>query len=251
MSISLDKRRSLIADLIEQIECHSDPKTKQWFDNYLKGAIAYKGLKTPQVKKLVKAWHKKHQLARYSPSEQLLLCIDLIAGNFAEEKFAGTLYLQTFLLSKLDYPLLLEACDRLFQDGYFFDWSTTDWFCTRVLDPTIVKHGLTAAYTIASFRQSRNLWQRRAAIVSFRNPSKERQYHPLIKEIITDLLPSEERFIQTGIGWVLADMSRVFPAEAEALFRQHLRDLSQEVINRHTKHLPCQAELKAIKKATR
>ncbi len=248
MSISLKDRQQLTAELIQQIEHYSDPKTKQWFDNYLKGAIAYKGLKTPQVTKLVKAWHKEHALDRYTPAEQLLLCTDLIAGSFAEEKFAGTLYLQTFLLSKLDYRLLIDTCHKLFQQGYFFDWSTTDWFCTRVLDPTIVKHGLEAANLISHFRQSSNLWQRRAAIVSFRHPSQNSQYHPLIEAIIADLLPSEERFIQTGIGWVLADMSKPFPVEAEALFRQYLPVLSKEVIDRHTKHLACRAALKQLKK---
>ena len=250
MSISLDERQGLTDELIEQIERHSDPQTKQWFDNYLKGAIAYRGLKTPQVKKLVKAWHQQHQLNRYSLSEQLSLCTDLIAGEFAEEKFAGTLYLQTFLLSKLDYSVLLETCDRLFQNEYFFDWSTTDWFCTRILDPTILKHGLPAANTIANFRKSENLWQRRAAIVSFRHPSKDREYHPLIEQIVADLLPSEERFIQTGVGWVLADMSKTYPAEAEALFRQHFSQLSKEVIDRHAKHLSCYKELKQMKRAS-
>lgn len=251
MSIAIDERRRLTAELVQQIEQHSDLKTKQWFDNYLKGAIAYKGLKTPQVAKLVKAWHKRHNLSQYELEEQLLLCCDLIAGEFAEEKFAGTIYLQTFLLSKLDYEFLLEACDRLFQNGYFFDWSTTDWFCTRILDPAIVKHGLEAANIVAGFRRSENLWQRRASIVPFRHPSKDSQYHPTIERIIADLLPSDERFIQTGIGWVLADMSKLYPAEAEAIFRQYFHQLSREVIDRHTKHLSCHKALKQMKRSSR
>ena len=248
MTLSPDERNQLTTNFIQQLEHYSDPKTKQWFDNYLKGAIAYRGVKTPQVTKLVKAWHKKHQLDSYALSDQLSLCTDLIAGEFAEEKFAGTIYLQTFLRKKIDYLSLLETCDSLFQQGYFFDWSTTDWFCTRVLDPLIVEHKLAAAQIIANFRHSTNLWQRRASIVSFRHASKESQYHTLIEEIISDLLPSNERFILTGIGWVLSDMSKPFPIKAEALFQQHLQALSKEVIDRHTKHLPCHKELKQQKR---
>ncbi|MEL6556212.1 MAG: DNA alkylation repair protein [Cyanobacteria bacterium J06621_11] len=251
--LKLSKRRELIAQLIGLFEQHSDPKTKAWFDNYLKGAIAYRGLKTPQVTKLVKAWYAQHSLACYSQQAQLSLCADLMAGTsdedvFAEDKFAGTLYLQAFLLSKLDYSSLLKACDSWFQRGYFFDWSTTDWFCTRILDPTILNHGLGAAKVIARFRSSGNLWQRRASIVSFRRASRDPQYHPLIKQTIADLLPSDERFIQTGIGWLLADMSKPYPAEAEALFRQHFDQLSKEVIDRHAKHLPCHKALKQLKR---
>lgn len=246
--ISPTKQQTLVDGLINQLEENADSKTKQWFDNYLKGAIAYRGLKTPQVIKLVKAWHKQNALDRYDAKTQLLLCRRLISGSFAEDKFAGTIYLQTFLLNQLKYKTLLEECDFLFQQGYFFDWSTTDWFCTRVLDPTIIKHGLAAANIVAAFRQSDNLWQRRASMVSFRHASGDRTYHLLIKTIIADLLPANERFIQTGIGWVLADMSKPYPDEAEALFRQYLDQLSKEVIDRHTKHLPCHKALKQLKR---
>ena len=248
MLITQVEQEALVEDLLEQLEEHSDQKTKQWFNNYLKGAIAYRGLKTPQVIKLVKAWHKRNALDLYDAEAQLLLCRRLISGSFAEDKFAGTIYLQTFLLNKLDYQTLLEECDFLFQQGYFFDWSTTDWFCTRVLDPTIFKHGLEAANIVAAFRRSENLWQRRASIVAFRRASGHRIYHSLIKAIIADLLPSGERFIQTGIGWLLADMSKQYPAEVEALFRQYLNQLSKEVIDRHAKHLPCHKALKQLKR---
>ncbi|MEM6452645.1 MAG: DNA alkylation repair protein [Cyanobacteria bacterium P01_D01_bin.105] len=247
-SISSKERQRLIEDLTHQIEQHSDAKTKQWFDNYLKGAITYRGAKTPLVTKIVKEWHHRHQLTQYSPKAQLSLCTHLIASPLAEDKFAGAIYIQKFLLSKLSYAELLKTCDSLFQKGYFFDWSTTDWFCTRVLDPTIIKQGLEAAIIIANGRFSNNLWQRRASIVSFRHASSHVQYHPLIEQIIADLLPSNERFIQTGIGWVLADMSKSYPKKAEALFRQYIYQLSKEVIDRHTKHLDCQPTLKQLKR---
>lgn len=248
MKISKLEKQRLLDDLVVHLEQNSDSKTKQWFDNYLKGAIAYRGLKTPQVTQIVKQWRIRNQLDRCSLSEQLTLCMDLIARDFAEDKFAGTIYLQKFLLSRLDYQILLRECSSMFERGYFYDWSTTDWFCTRILDPTIVKHGLDAANIIAKGRYSENLWQRRAAIVSFRHATKDSQYHQLIAEIIADLVRESERFIQTGIGWVLADMSKPYPSEAEALFRQHLNCLSKEVIDRHTKHLICHKELKQLKR---
>lgn len=248
MEISQAERLKLLGDLVSDLEQHSNPQTKQWFDNYLKGAIAYRGLKTPQVTQLVKQWRTRHDLARYSLSAQLAICTALIACDLAEDKFAGTIYLQKYLLPQLDYRVLLPECSLMFERGYFFDWSTTDWFCTRILDPTIIKHGLDAAKAIADYRHAENLWQRRAAIVSFRHATSNPQYHPLITEIIADLVIESERFIQTGIGWVLADLSKSYPIEAEALFRQHLDRLSKEAIDRHSKHLACHQELKRLKR---
>lgn len=54
MEMSQDKKQNLIEYLVVQLEQNSNLKTKQWFDNYLKGAIEYRGVKTPQVIKLVK-----------------------------------------------------------------------------------------------------------------------------------------------------------------------------------------------------
>ena len=248
LTLTKNQRKQLIKLLLERLHEESDLKTKQWFDNYLKGAIEYRGLKTPKVTSLVKEWHNTNNLNDYVPEEQLKLCADLIANSFAEDKFAGTIYIQKFLLKHIDYQVLLNECDSLFKKGYFFDWSTTDWFCTRVLDPTIIKHGIKSAEMIAKWRFSENFWQRRASIVSFRHASAYQDYHPLIEAIIDDLVKEDERFIQTGIGWVLADMSKKYTVKVEVLFRKYINELQREVIDRHSKHLPCHQELKQQKR---
>ncbi len=65
------ERKKLIELLIKQFQELSDPQTKLWFDNYLKGAIEYRGLKTPQVTSLVKQWHSTNQLALYTSSRNV------------------------------------------------------------------------------------------------------------------------------------------------------------------------------------
>ena len=247
--LSEQERNSLLTKLRKELEANADPKTKEWFDNYLKGAISYRGLKSPLVKTLVKKWHQESILHQYSPISRLDLCVDLIAGSFAEDKFAGTIYIQEFLLQEIAYETLLDKFNWLFQQGYFYDWSTTDWFCTRVLDPLILKNGMNAANIVASWQSSENLWQRRASIVAFRRASLQDEYHDLIKKIIATLVMEKERFIQTGIGWLLSDMSKKYPIEVEAIFRQYIQEFSKEVIDRHTKYLDCHQELKKLKRS--
>ena len=250
MSIQAEERLNLTKLLIVQFQKQADSKTKKWFDNYLKGAISYRGLKTPQVASLVKDWYTANNLKQYSVEEQLTLCQDLIASKFAEDKFAGTIYIQKYLIKTIDYHQLLAESNVLFQKGCFFDWSTTDWFCTRILDPIIVKNGIEAAEIVAQWRYSKNFWQRRASIVSFRHPSVNELYHPLIENVIKDLVVEKDRFIQTGIGWVLADMSKKYPSKVEALFYQYIQLLNKEVIDRHAKYLSCYQELKQFKRSS-
>ena len=242
------ERKKLIELLIKQFQELSNAQTKLWFDNYLKGAIEYRGIKTPQVTSLVKQWRSTNQLALYTSSEQLTLCLDLISSSYAEDKFAGIIYLQKFLITKINYQILLNQFNSLFQKDYFFDWATTDSFCNRVLDPIIIQNGINAGVILANWRDSNNLWQRRAAIVSFRHASLNPDYHSLIELIIEKLVQENERFIQTGIGWVLADMSKKYPSQVEALFYKYLKHLNKEVIDRHSKYLISHQDLKQKKR---
>ena len=53
MKLQNNQRQQLIEELIDRFMQNADLKTKKWFNNYLKGAIEYRGLKTPQVTALV------------------------------------------------------------------------------------------------------------------------------------------------------------------------------------------------------
>lgn len=94
------------------------------------------------------------------------------------------------------------------------------------------------AERIAGWRVAGDLWQRRAAIVPFRAVVRDEAYHALIGETVAALAGERERFIQTGIGWVVSDMSKAHPAVAAALVERHFDDLSAEVVRRHTRYLP-------------
>ncbi len=240
----------LISDLQRRLDDAADMQTKQWFENYLKHAIRYRGIKMPEVARIVAEWRKVHGLQQLSEEEGLGLAVSLIRQEHAEDKFAGTLYIQKYLQKRVEADSLLTRVEDLFSCGAFFDWSTTDWFCVRVLGPAIVRHGQEVAERIAGWRGETNLWNRRASIVPFRAVVRDEAYHHLIKSTIAVLVKERERFIQTGIGWVISDLSKVHPRVAEVLVERHFDDLLVEVIRRHTKYLPSHDSYKARKRST-
>ncbi|MDE0291427.1 MAG: DNA alkylation repair protein [Candidatus Dadabacteria bacterium] len=136
----------------------------------------------------------------------------------------------------------------MYDQEAFRDWSTTDWFCIRVLDPFIMKSENAVAREIGSWYKSRDLWQRRSSIVSFRGSAKKNKYLGIIKRNIASLVKEDERFIQTAIGWLISELSRHYPDEANNIVSEHFSDLSYEVINRHTKYLPDHKKLKERKR---
>ena len=210
--------------------------------------IPYRGVKTPVVARIVGEWRRVHELQRLPGPDQLRLAERLIREGHAEDKFAGTLYIQKHLLPRVDEATLLSTAEALFADRVFFDWSTTDWFSGRVLGPLIARGGQVVAKRIAGWRTAADLWQRRSSIVPFRAVVRESEYHPLIEETIAVLVSERARFIQTGVGWVISDLAKVHPRVAAALVERHFNDLSAEVIRRHTKHLPDHAGYKARKR---
>ena len=76
----------VIADLQGRLDAAADPATKTWFENYLKHAIGYRGVKTPVVTRIVAEWRGEHGLERLPDDDQLALARSLIEGRLAEDK---------------------------------------------------------------------------------------------------------------------------------------------------------------------
>ena len=237
-----------VKKLQNQLQKASDPKTKKWFENYLRNVISYRGVKTPLVCKILAQWRFEEGLSDWSFQKQLEIACNLIRQKKAEDKFAGTIYIQKYLIGKINSKILLEKFDQLYKENCFWDWCTTDWFCVRVLNPMIILHGKSVAETIAGWRKRKNFWQRRSSIVSFRKASEEKKYHGLIKKIVADLVNEQDRFIQTAVGWVLSDLSKNYPEVASRIVENHFNLLCPEVIQRHTKHLPRHKTYKTLKR---
>lgn len=238
-----------IKKLQSSLQNESNPATKIWFENYLKGTIQYRGLKTPQILKIINSWRKREGIDKLSSSCQLQIAGLLIQQTYAEDKFAGTLMIQKFLLAEIELDILIEEFEKLFTEGHFYDWSTTDWFCIRVLAGLINIHNRKAITAITKWYKAKDLWQRRASMVPLRTCTTRKEYIPVIERQIKRLVKQEERFIQTAIGWVIADLSKHFPKQAAQIVETHLVHLSMEVIRRHSKHLPRHKEYILEKKA--
>ena len=239
---------AVIGDLQKRLDAVADAARKEWFEAYLKHVIAYRGVPMPEVVRTVSAWRKECGLDGLAKADQLDVAVSLIGCALAEDKFAGIVYIQKYLVRHVPADRILEAAEDLFAGGAFCNWATSDGFSARVLAPLIRRGGSEVAERIAGWRAAADLWQRRGSIVPFRAVVDDPSYHPLIAEVIAALVKEQERFIQTGIGWVVSDMAKVHPDAAGALVECHLDDLSAEVIRRHTRHFPDHERFRELKR---
>ncbi|MAE61585.1 MAG: hypothetical protein CMJ49_09540 [Planctomycetaceae bacterium] len=151
--------RELIRDLRARLVQHADPKSKRWWENYVKNSAPFLGVKMAAIRSLVHQWHTQHVADRLPPEKQVDLALAMFAEAHTEQKLAGTLFLGELLLphNALDPDRDLPRFAALFDDERIYDWNTCDWFCVKVLGPLIEKFGPTCADPISDWRATHNL----------------------------------------------------------------------------------------------
>jgi 3-methyladenine DNA glycosylase AlkD len=236
--------------LQERLESKANPKAKAWRERYLKGVIPFRGVKMGDIRTALHAWLREESIsAERSPTQEVDLALQLLQETYCEDKLAGVLYLQEVLIPSgaIDWRRDPARFAALFQDGYIYDWNTCDWFCVKVLGPLAELEGEPCARAISAWRNSENLWQRRAAGVAFVNLAKKGTAHfpgfsEMLLETCAALLQSQERFSQTGAGWVLRELSLTEPQRAAAFIQAHLQNFSREALLKAIPKLPEEAQ---------
>jgi 3-methyladenine DNA glycosylase AlkD len=237
---------SLIDRLQSRLNASATAATREWWTKYLRGAASFRGVKMGDVRTAVHAWFNEEGLGEYlSVGQQKDLALMLLEEDYSEDKLAGVLFLQEILLPEgaLEWRSELPRFARLFDQGYIRDWSICDWFCVKVLGPLVEQQGEPCAQAISAWREANTVWQRRASVVAFANlASKGDQAFPGFTEMVLNncshLLGSQERFAQTGVGWVLRELSRSDQGSVVVFVDANLGRFSREALKNATKHLP-------------
>jgi 3-methyladenine DNA glycosylase AlkD len=229
-------------DLRSRLEARAVPAKKEWWERYLKGAVPFLGVPMGDIRAAVVEWQAEHEL---SPSRLRRASLAMLALPSGEEKLAGILTMQVLLLpadelrGERDLGGIAVAFDR----GHVADWNTCDWLCVRVLGPLIEREGRSTAEAVGAWTRAPGLWRRRAGVVAFVNlASRGDDAVPGLVDTVlagcADLVRDPERFAQTGVGWVLRDLSDGEPDRVFAFVTAHRDTMSREAIRMAASRLP-------------
>src|SRR5919107_3605508 len=236
----------LIESLRLRLNAHATAATREWWTKYLKGAASFRGVKMADVRKAMHTWFREERLGEHlSVEQQKDLALMLLKEDYSEDKLAGILFLQEILLPQgaLDWHSELPRFARLFDEGYISDWSICDWFCVKVLGPLAEQQGEPCARAISERREAKSVWQRRASVVAFVNLAREgdQNFAGFTEMMLNDcshILGSQERFAQTGVGWVLRELSRSDQGRVIGFVEANLDRFSREALKNAIKYLP-------------
>src|ERR671917_327178 len=236
----------LIERLQLRLNAHATAATREWWTKYLKGAASFRGVKMADVRKAVHAWFKEERLGEYlSVGQQKDLALMLLEENYTEDKLAGVLFLQEILLpaGALEWRSDLPRFARLFDQGYIRDWNICDWFCVKVLGSLVEQQGEACARAISEWRGANSVWPRRASVVAFANLASKGDrnfagFTEMVLDTCSQLLGSQERFAQTGVGWILRELSRSDQGRVIDFVESNLDRFSREGLKNATKYLP-------------
>ncbi|RKU31749.1 hypothetical protein C6497_00945 [Candidatus Poribacteria bacterium] len=222
--------------LKNRLDKHANIERKLWFENYIKHNTKYRGVELPIIRNELKEWYSEEKLEQLCLEEQLDLALSFFEEDYAEDKFAGILFLQLYLYNKIDYKYLLSRLESIFEKGYIYDWSVCDWLCTRVLRNLIKANGMECAKVISKWNTAENVWQARCSVVAFTNINKESQFTQLILESNAILIKREERFAKTAVGWLLREISKIDQSIVVDFINEYGQHFSKECLENSIKY---------------
>ncbi|HEX2090218.1 MAG TPA: DNA alkylation repair protein [Actinomycetota bacterium] len=237
------KPRGSIATVIgKRLAATSDPKTKLWWDRYLKGAIPFRGVPMAGIRQIVHEVWAERELDRLPLQERIEVALRQFEQRHAEDKLAGVLMLGELLLNDLTTEHVTDLA-RPFEK-HICDWGTCDWYCVKVLGRFVeTDDRRTRAQLIAEWRHAEPFWQRRAAAVAFVNLAPRgdaffRGFTSLLLTVCAANVKDAARFSQTGVGWLLRELSRAEPERVRAFVDEHEAEMSKEALKAATARLP-------------
>jgi 3-methyladenine DNA glycosylase AlkD len=217
---------------------NADPKTRDWWEGYVKGGVPFIGVKMAVIRSLLHQWHKEFVAEGLDADGQLELALALFHERYTEEKLAGTLFLQEILLptGAIQCQGDVDRFADLFATGAIYDWNVCDWFCVKVLGPLIQKEGEPCAKRISAWRSAENLWQARASLVAFVKVAEDSAYYTMARESCQVLIRREERFAKTAVGWILRDISKHDESFVRGVIEENIEYFSVESLRNATKY---------------
>lgn len=232
---------AFVEDVAVRLESVADPTTKAWWERYLKGEAAFRGVKMAAIRRIVAEVVAAHRIDVDDPDVVIAHFHGCVRRPWTEDKLAGVLLVAEHGLASLGLDHV-DALARPLADGSLADWNAVDWYCVKALGPYVVAGDEPEARcrAIAAWVHAEGLWQRRAGLVTFvghaAGPEPFEGFTDLILDAAGTNAGDPARWSQTSVGWVLRELAHRVPDRVRGFVEAH-PELSAEARKNALKHL--------------
>lgn len=184
---------------------------------------------------------------RWTVADAMHLADQLVADPYLETKGVGIELIARYHRSFT--PPLLGRWKRWLAANRAANWATTDAICGLLIGPLIVRHPQLAP-RMRAWARDRNLWVRRASIVSLVKPLAHGIGLDIAYEIATALHADPHDLLQKAVGWTLREAGKVDARRLERYLRANGPSIPRTTLRYAIERFP-DAKRRALLRATR
>jgi 3-methyladenine DNA glycosylase AlkD len=223
----------LVAAIRTELARAADPAKAPGMQAYMKSAMTYRGVPSPQLRLICRAVFAAHSLASFEEWRDTALTLWRDA-HYREERYAaialtGDRHYQPY--QRLD---ALPLYEEMIVSGAWWDY--VDELATHRIGPLLALYQEPMRATMLAWSSDANLWKRRTAIIcqlGFKTTTDE----DLLYACIAPNLGDRDFFIRKAIGWALREYAKTRPDAVRRYVREHEDTLSPLSCREATKHL--------------
>jgi 3-methyladenine DNA glycosylase AlkD len=179
------------------------------------GDLGFYNVGTDAMRALARSIYLAHR-ADWTIDDAMTFAGVAIRDRYLEVKSLGIDVLARY---RRDFaPRLLPAWKRWLSEDYAANWATTDGICCYLIGPLLLKHP-ELAVRLRAWARDRNMWVRRASIVSLIPRVRLGESMDLAYEIARRLHADREDLIHKAVGWTLREAGKRDMARLERYLR--------------------------------
>ncbi|CAM3830211.1 DNA alkylation repair protein [Tsukamurella ocularis] len=220
----------LVDGIRSGLRAAADPERAPKMQAYMKSAMPFLGVPSPQVRTITAAVRRDHPPADVGELRAAVLAL-WDDAEYREERYAAQNMLR-HRLGKGD-PALLPVHEHIAVTGAWWDHVDET---ARHIAALHDAHPADTAAVVRAWSRGEDLWLRRLAILS-QLGRKDRLDAELLAEVIEPALDEPEFFLRKAIGWALREHGKTDPDWVRAYVAAHEAQLSGLSRREALKHL--------------
>lgn len=235
----MNNTKGYIDEIKSKIAALSDSETKEKALRLTSGAKCI-GVSVPKIKQLVKEY--KIELSKIDFE---LICE--IADKLFEDEYREEILFAVFVIAQQKKNLLKIEWNRIdFWLNHIDNWETCDQLSSNIVTTIIVKNPDLLA-KLCRLTKSENKWKRRFAAATVANINHGGRAYPKETFLISrELLEDGESVVTKAVGWAIREISKKCPNESFDFLQDNIEIIPLRLLKESSELLPEKEKRKII-----